>query len=55
LKYVYVGVAPTTLASGQPVQFGDSADLNKLQVRANAHLIDAGRLVPQSTGKEGDQ
>lgn len=70
MKHEYVGTTPTTLANGQPVEFGDVVDLNKTQARANSHLIDAGVLVPVSTepdaksgdsnapdnsGREGDQ
>ncbi len=49
MKHEYVGVTPTTLASGKPVEFGDTVDLNKTQTRANSNLIDAGLLVPVST------
>jgi len=66
MKYEYVGTSPTTLASGQPVQFGDVVDLNKTQERANVRLVDAFLLVPaeesdakseskSNTGEEGDE
>lgn len=57
MKHTYVGKSPTTLADGQPVAFGDEVDLNKTQARANAHLIDAGVLVPaaQPEAKSGEK
>lgn len=46
MRFSYSRLTPGELATGRPLAFGDVVDLTRHEQRANARLIDSGRLLP---------